>query len=189
MSKRLFSFIGGSIGSWRVISTHALVGEQLPIVDRFDIVDGADAAAVPGTRWHLRGTTSNARYVARTEQDELNARQPPLARVEAAYGAFIPVRKTAAWWVLAQDQRRRIFEESSHHVRVGLGYLPKIARRLHHCRDLASAEPFDFLTWFEFAPADTGAFDEMLATLRATEEWEYVDREIDIRAVLDAGSA
>src|SRR2546428_7160638 len=31
-------------------------------------------------------------------------------------------------------------------------YLPAIARRLYHCRDLG--EPFDFLTWFEYAPAD-----------------------------------
>ncbi len=189
MSTRLFSFIGGSFGNWRVVSTRTIAGEQLPIVERIGIVDGADAAAVPGRRWHLRGTTSNARYIAGTEQDELNARQPPLARVEAICGAFIPIRKTAAWWMLAQDQRRRIFEDSSQHVRVGLGYLPMIARRLHHCRDLTSAEPFDFLTWFEFAPASTDAFDNLLATLRATEEWDYVDREIDIRVVLDTVSA
>ena len=49
------------------------------------------------------------------------------------------------------------------------------------CRDLGGAEPFDFVTWFEFAPADTGAFNELLAALRASPEWQYVDREVDIR--------
>jgi len=42
-------------------------------------------------------------------------------------------------------------------------------------------EPFDFLTWFEYAPQDAGAFDELVGRLRATEEWAYVDREVDIR--------
>ena len=58
-------------------------------------------------------------------------------------------------------------------------YLPRIARRLYHSRDLA--EPFDFLTWFEFAPEHEGAFDDLLAMLRSREEWTFVDREVDIR--------
>ncbi len=61
----------------------------------------------------------------------------------------------------------------------GLDYLPAIARRLHHGRDLE--EPFDFLTWFEFAPPDLIRFEELVERLRATEEWTYVEREIDIR--------
>ena len=60
-------------------------------------------------------------------------------------------------------------------------YLPAIARQLHHCRDLG--EPFDFLTWFEYAPQHTEAFEELVNELRATEEWQYVDREIDVRLV------
>jgi hypothetical protein len=39
------------------------------------------------------------------------------------------------------------------------------------------------LTWFEFGASDASAFDELVAELRATEEWRYVDREIDIRVV------
>jgi hypothetical protein len=58
---------------------------------------------------------------------------------------------------------------------------PAIARRLHHCRDLGSDEAFDFLTWFECAPPDSTAFDELVSALRALPECEYVDREIDIR--------
>jgi len=92
---------------------------------------------------------------------------------------LIPIRKSPAWWALAQDERRRIFEAQSHHIAIGMDYLPGVARRLIHSRDLG--EPFDFLTWFEFAPEDEPAFDEMLRQLRACEEWDYVNAESEIR--------
>ena len=118
--------------------------------------------------------TSTAR-----EHCELAARQQPLGRARATRAALIPVRKSEAWWDLAQDERRHIFEESSHHIATGLDYLPAVARRLHHGRDLG--EPFDFLTWFEFAPEHSAAFEELVRRLRETEEWTYVEREIDLR--------
>lgn len=59
--------------------------------------------------------------------------------------------------------------------------MPAIARRLYHCRDLG--EPFDFLTWFEYASADSDIFEELVVNLRQTEEWSFVEREIDIRLV------
>jgi hypothetical protein len=72
-----------------------------------------------------------------------------------------------------------VLEDRSHHIATGLEYLPAVARRLYHGRDLG--EEFDFLTWFEFAPSDADAFEELVGRLRATEEWAYVDREVDIR--------
>jgi hypothetical protein len=42
-------------------------------------------------------------------------------------------------------------------------------------------EPFDFLTWFEFTPEHAAAFEELVRRLRGTEEWAYVEREIDLR--------
>ncbi len=136
-------------------------------------------------KWLLRGVTSNERYVTRLEKDQLVAKQPGLDRPEATRAALIPIRKTASWWSLTQDERRRIFEESSNHIKTGLKYLPAIARRLHHCRDRGDNEPFDFLTWFEYALSDSAAFDELVAELRASDEWTYVEREIDIRVVRD----
>ncbi|MGL4512526.1 MAG: hypothetical protein ACRCT8_05495 [Lacipirellulaceae bacterium] len=44
-------------------------------------------------------------------------------------------------------------------------------------------EPFDFLTLFDYAPGDTAAFDDLVAALRASPEWGYVDREVDLRLV------
>jgi chlorite dismutase len=164
-------------GGWRVERLETVVGEPLPAVSHVRVHEGEAVGA--SAAWVLRGVTSNERYVTRVEHDALVARQQPLGRPEATCAALLPITKSDAWWELAQDERRRIFEESSHHVAVGLEYLPRIARRLHHGRDLG--EPFDFLTWFEFAPIDAAAFDELVARLRVTEEWRYVVREVDIR--------
>src|SRR6185295_17505754 len=118
--------------------------------------------------WALRGISGHARYVERREKTQLDAVSPPLGRPEATRAALIPIRKSARWWALPQDERRAIFEERSHHIADSLAYLPRVARRLYHARDLG--EPFDFLTWFEFAPEHADAFEELVRVLRATEE-------------------
>jgi chlorite dismutase len=118
------------------------------------------------------------RYVNQSEKEELAKVTPPLGRSEATCASLIPIRKSDAWWELPQDARRAILEERSHHITVGLGYAGAIARRLYHCRELG--EPFDFLTWFEYAPKDAGRFAELLAALRASEEWRYVEREVQL---------
>lgn len=176
---RLFRFIGGPVGGWRVTAMRAVAGAPLGAVSHLMVAAGA-AAPDPGI-WHLRGITSNERYVERGEKLQLASRQEGLGRAPSTRAALIPIRKTPAWWALTQDERRAVFEAQSEHIGIGLRYLPAIARRLHHCRDLGPDEPFDFLTWFEFAPADAPAFDDLLATLRATPEWAYIDREVEIR--------
>jgi chlorite dismutase len=179
----LFTFVGGKIGGWSVVSINAVVGETLPVVDRLEIINGAVEALPIGAKWTLRGVTSNDRYVTRDEKDRLIEKQVALGRQEATQMALIPIRKNPKWWALTQDERRTLFEEKSKHVTIGLKYLPGVARRLHHCRDLGDSEPFDFLTLFDFAKIDAKAFDDMLAELRATEEWKFVEREVDIRLV------
>lgn len=181
---RLVAFTAGATGPWRITGVTAVCGPMLPSADRLT-VGTADATASDAI-WVLRGATSHQRYTTEAEQAALVARQAALGRAEARCAALIPIRKSADWWSLPQDRRREIFEERSHHTRLGLAYLPAIARRLHHCRDLSTAEPFDFLTWFDFAPADAPAFDALLAALRATEEWRFVEHEVDIRLIRDA---
>jgi chlorite dismutase len=185
MNARHFFFIGGATGAWRVVNMSTIVGAFLPDVPRLDIATGVVQEMPEYAKWVLRGLTSNERYVTRSEKEQLTARQPALGRPHATCAALIPIRKTASWWGLAQDERRRIFEERSKHVATGLQYLRAVARRLHHCRDLGENEPFDFLTWFEYGPSDSSAFEELVAELRASEEWKYVDREIDVRLVRD----
>ena len=182
-------FRGGQSGAWRVTRFASVKGAGLARTSALSVVSSLSIALpiLPSiTSWRLAGVTSHVRYVERAEKDQLVAVQAELGRPEATSAALIPIRKSAAWWELTQEERREIFEDKSHHIASSLKYLPAIARQLYHCRDLG--EPFDFLTWFEFEPAH--AFEELVATLRATEEWKYVDREVDIRVErerLDAG--
>jgi hypothetical protein len=105
---------------------------------------------------------------------------PPLAVV-----SHVPVLEgtrtapTGAWRSLAQDERRALFEERSRHVATGLAYLPAIARRLHHSRDLGGA----------VRPHETGLRSHRPMSPRrpvgrnaaASEEWRFVEREVEIR--------
>ncbi len=179
MTSLLHTFVGGTIGTWRVERIQAITGSTLPSVPRLSIFEGNQAATLERSIWLLRGVTSYERYLHKMERSALVVQQAELGRLEATRAALIPIKKSTAWWELAQDERRAIFEERSHHVTIGLKYVARIARRLYHGYDLG--EPFDFLTWFEYAPEDAGAFEELIGSLRGTEEWTYVEREVDMR--------
>lgn len=165
------SFAGGDSGQWMITSITAVRGPTLPAARCLAIDRG------PGD-WTLTGTASNLRYTTAAERQSLQARQEGLGRPTSTRAALIPIRKSADWWQLAQDERRAVYHAGGH-LPIGLDYLPGVARKLYHARYLG--EPFDFLTWFEFAPDVETAFDHMLARLRGCAEWDYVDREIDIR--------
>lgn len=171
------SFVAGERGPWKIDRMVHVTGTGLPPAARLAVHSGEPAHH--GGAFVLRGVAGHVRYVERTEKAALDPVSPPLARAEATHGAFIPIRKSEAWWALTQDERRAILEGRSHHISSSMKYLPRIARRLYHARDLG--EPFDFLTWFEFAPEHAAAFDDLLGTLRATEEWSYVEREVEVR--------
>lgn len=178
---RLFTFHAGHTGDWRIKDLRPIKGSSLDIATHINVVDGADLEPFANIVWSLRGITSNERYVTTAEKLLLVDTQEGLGRQLSTCAALIPIRKTAAWWSLTQDERREIFEEQSKHIAIGLQYLPAIARKLHHCRDLGTDEPFDFITWFEFKASDESAFDSLLTRLRSSPEWDYVDREVDIR--------
>jgi len=156
-----------------------LRGPDLSPAQRIDFVHADARDADAPASWVLHGVMSNVRYATRTEMGALKASQEPLGRPNARRAALIPIKKSAAWWELAQDERRAIFEETSHHTAIGLEYLPAIARQLFHCREID--EPFDFLTWFEYAPEHATEFENLVTRLRSTPEWSYVEREVDIR--------
>ncbi len=172
------TFAGGSEGEWRVESIASVRGEALPDASHLAVVEGPDGISATAA-WVLRGVSSNESYVTRAEREQLVAKQSALGRAEATRAALIPITKSDVWWELSQDERREIFEERSRHIATGLEYLPAVARRLHHGRDLG--EPFDFLTWFEYAPEAAAGFEGLVGRLRETDEWRYVAREVDIR--------
>jgi hypothetical protein len=171
------TFVGGLNGVWNVQRVTPCIGDGLPSVKRLDVREGIVVS--PTGLWTLHGVAGQARYVERREKGPLDAASPPLGRAEATKAALVPIRKSMQWWALPQDERRAIFEEHSHHIADSMKYLPRIARRLYHSRDLGEA--FDFLTWFEFAPEHAQAFDDLLGMLRSREEWSFVDREVEIR--------
>ena len=183
MATRLFSFMGSDTGPWRVTKMKAIVGEPLAAAKRLTIASGSELPSNPQAAWVLHGITSNERYVDREERKQIVAKLPNPGRPEATCAALISIRKNEAWWALTQEERLSIFKAQSHHTKIGLQLYPTLARRLHHCRDLSEDEPFDFLTWFEYEPAQEAAFNKLVANLRAIEEWKYVEREIDIRLV------
>lgn len=160
-------------GTWARTSTSNPIGEPFAGPERMSM------RPAPGTGWVLRGVVSNLRYTTSEEAQRLVSNSAGLGRPEATRAVLIPIRKSAAWWALAQDERRTIYEEQSKHTSIGMKYLPAIARRLHHGRDLG--EPFDFLTWFEFAPQHENDFDALLQELRESLEWTYVDWEVEYR--------
>lgn len=182
-SQRLSGFAAGERGTWLIQRSTAVAGEALPDAARLAIKSPDDASLDGEHAWCLKGVTSHDRYVTRDEKATLVARQPELGRPSAACAALIALRKNAQWWGLTQDERRQIVEEQSQHIAIGMRYLPAIARRLYHCRDLGTAQPFDFLTWFEYAPEDALAFDELLVSLRASVEWQFIEREVDVRLI------
>lgn len=173
------SFVGAETGSYRVLRMSTVVGAPLAAVAAVTPHPVHLPAAALDAVWVLRGTNSAVRYVERSEAQTLAAVQPALGRPNCSHAALIPIRKSDAWWNLTQDERRAIFETRSNHIASCLKYLPAIARRLHHSRELG--EPFDFLTWFEYEAQHAELFEELVQLLRASEEWKYVDWEIDIR--------
>ena len=175
----MIHMLGGETGLWTVTGIAEISGAGLVPASRLDVLDVPPDAPLPAAVWTLRGFPSNQRYANRAEDTALKAIQAPLARADAVCAALIPIRKSERWWAMPQDERRAIFEEKSHHTAIGLDYLPGVARRLIHCRDIG--EPFDFLTWFEFAPEHEAAFDELLRRLRGTAEWGFVERECEVR--------
>ncbi|MEK8022555.1 MAG: chlorite dismutase family protein [Candidatus Hydrogenedentota bacterium] len=173
-------FIAGEKGSWQVEKILPLRGPTLSAVPRIERVEGA-AGTKTAASWILRGATSNIRYAEKAELSELIERQATIGRVEADHAALIPIRKAPEWWALAQDERRVIMEERSRHISIGKEYVSSVARRLYHCQEKDA--PFDFLTWFEFAAEDAAVFEELVERLRKSEEWKYVDREVEIQVV------
>jgi chlorite dismutase len=171
------TFVGGHSGPWRIERITAAVGESLPSAERLDVREGITTAE--DATFCLRAVSGHVRYVERGEKARRDPASPPLGRPHATLAALIPIRKSDSWWALPQDERRAIFETRSRHIEKSMPYLPRIARRLYHARELG--EPFDFLTWFEFAPENAAAFDELLALLRASEEWQFVEREVELR--------
>lgn len=132
-----------------------------------------------GTAWVLKGVVSSSRYIAREERDPFDTTETSFSRGEATCAALIPIRKSLDWWTLGRSDRTQLVEARTRAVNRTMRFLPAFARRLRLGQGLS--EEFDSVTWFEFSQSDTPVFDDLLGALRTSEEWQFVEREIEIR--------
>lgn len=168
-------FQGGANGRYEVKERRPIKGQSLPDFSHLSI----GGSPSPEVSWRIEGVNSSLRYTTSSERAQLNTIQPSLGRKDFSHAALIVLKKNQAWWDLAQDQRRNIFEEESRHISGLMPQLPWIARKLYHCRELR--QEFDFVTWFEFDPDFVDQFDTALKFLRQSREWDYVEAEFELR--------
>jgi hypothetical protein len=135
----------------------------------------------------FRGVVRHQEYTGRADRETLAGSRPPLPAAPDTVAVLIPVRKAAAWWALPADDRATHFRERPGrpgHTAIGAGYADRVYRKLYHTRYAVETTDHDFLTYFEFERAHEPAFDALLAGLRdpgVNPEWEFVDREYEIR--------
>lgn len=175
-AETLFNYVGGLSGEWRITNVVNHSGSALKPASHLSITNGHLTRVPAGTSWVLRGVVNSTRYVTREERIDRSLYSDAGTRA-----ALIPTRKSQGWWNLAKADRRDLVEERSRRISDGFGFIPAIARRFQYSRELGA--PFDFVTWFEYDVEDASIFDELLNVLRTSEEWNYVEREIEIRLV------
>lgn len=179
-------------------TVNGLVSHQ--VVERVDTIIGAPIADL-AHGWHVtrvesqsersftgtaeiafEGIVQHLAYARAAEQRRLEAVS---AGPRRGMAVLIPIRKSAAWWALAADERAAHFRRSSNspgHIGIGEPFARKVHRRLYHARYLPGSS-WDFLTYFEFHTEDTDKFRELVHSLRDTKrnpEWSYVERETEI---------
>jgi hypothetical protein len=133
----------------------------------------------------LHGVPQHLEYMSKAQRDKLGSR-PEFAASKDTVAVVIPIRKSAAWWALAHDERSLHFQQTEGkkgHTAIGAGYVDRIHRKLYHTRYAVETRDHDFITYFEFDRAQTDDFKRLLSALRDTEqnpEWQYVDHEYEI---------
>lgn len=169
----IYTYLGGTTGEWEVTGFAACRGEPLARISHLQVVHGPLRRVPAGTAWVLSGLVRRTRYVA-LEEPRRQARD----RIGATCAALISIRRARCWWDLVPQERSEI-QTNRWTAPAHLRLLSTIIHRWQHPRDLSSQ--FDVVTWFEYESHDAPAFDELLAEWRASAEWKYVDREVDLR--------
>jgi hypothetical protein len=142
-------------------------------------------AKVPGLLF--QGVPQHLQYTSKAQRDDLNRRaRPELPPSKDTVAVVIPIRKTAAWWALAHDERQAHFQKKGGklgHTAIGAEYVERIYRKLYHTRYAVESTDHDFITYFEFKRTHEDDFKTLCAKLRDPEqnpEWNFVDREYEI---------
>ena len=81
------------------------------------------------------------------------------------YMIVIPIRKSAEWWVLPQEQRATMMQE---HTEATVPYLKTVKRKLYHSSGL---DDLDFITYFETSKLED--FHGLVLALEKVKEFQY----------------
>ena len=135
----------------------------------------------------FRGVTQHLHYTGKEDKEKLTVEsRMSVAAAPNTTAVIIPIRKSAAWWALTQDQRQAFFHKtktSAGHTNIGMPFAGKIFRKLYHSRYTGTPLPYDFVTYFEFPSELTADFQDLLKQLRdpkTNPEWESVEMEFEI---------
>jgi len=118
----------------------------------------------------LVGMTKPLNYISKDKSPDLNAGLSSASYTGDAprYAFMIPVKKSADWWNLSQEQR---LKEMEVHTMPTLAYLVNVKRKLYHSTGL---DDTDFITYFE--TNDLGAFNNLMLSLASVPENRYNTR-------------
>lgn len=149
-------------------------------------VEAAARFDVGGLKPLCAGVPQHLEYTSREQKEALASSRQPLPASTETVVVLIPIRKSAVWWALPQDERAAHFrarDGKAGHTAIGATYTDRVYRKLYHTRYAVESTDHDFLTYFEFETAHAVAFEQLLTELRdttANPEWQYVDREYEV---------
>jgi chlorite dismutase len=116
----------------------------------------------------MHGLTKKANYVPgfpdEMKADLKTASEPG----PKPYAVVIPIRKSADWWALDQEQRAAMMKE---HTEAALPYHKTVKRKLYHSTGL---DDLDFITYFETSKLED--FHGLILSLEKVKEFQYTRR-------------
>jgi chlorite dismutase len=116
----------------------------------------------------MHGLTKKANYVPGFS-DEMKAGLKTASEPGAKpYAVVIPIRKSADWWALDQEQRSAMMKE---HTEAALPYHKTVKRKLYHSTGL---DDLDFITYFETSKLED--FHGLILSLERVKEFQYTRR-------------
>ncbi|HEY6084624.1 MAG TPA: chlorite dismutase family protein [Nitrospira sp.] len=116
----------------------------------------------------LNGLTKKANYVPGFSDQMKADLKVPSDPGSKPYAIVIPIRKSAEWWALDQEQRATMMKE---HTEATLPYLKTVKRKLYHSSGL---DDVDFITYFETTRLDD--FHSLVLALEKVKEFQYTRR-------------
>jgi Chlorite dismutase len=174
----------------KVVSVRGEPGVKIApdsVIVRLDVASRLHGTAGAKPALLFQGVPQHLEYTTQVQRDELNRRsRAELPPSKDTVAVVIPIRKSAAWWALALDQRHAHFQKMDGkvgHTAIGAGYVDRIYRKLYHSRYSVETTDYDFITYFEFQRVHATDFTDLLAKLRDPQlnpEWNFVDREYEI---------